>query len=414
MSPRAPHSKMLRRFSLYGFLKNQRYFEPFLVLALVEAGATFLQIGLLVAIREGVHHVLEIPSGALADGWGRRRTMVLAFVAYPLALLGFVLVPGFVGWAAAMALIGVGDALRSGTHKAMIFDWLEQQGRADDNTRTYGITRSWSQVGSAVSIPIAAGLVILSDAYVLVFWATGVPWLLNLLNLATYPRALEGPGRDGDGPGPWAVLRRAIRTVGRSASLRRLVGEAMVFQGIYKATKDFVQPALAVLAVALALDGKADTALVVGVAYIVIHALGALASRTAAPLSRRVGGAARASGFVWVGLTACLAATALAAGAVPALAVVGFAGVAIVYNVYRPLLISRVDAASDRGMKATVLSVESQATTLAAIVLAPAAGLVADLAASRPGAFDGLWAVAAVALGLALPIGLLSLFRHKE
>jgi hypothetical protein len=296
----------------------------------------------------------------------------------------------------------------------MIFDWLEQQGRPEDNTRTYGITRSWSQIGSAVSIPIAAGLVIVSDAYVLVFWATGIPWLLNLVNLATYPRELEGPGRDGDGPGAWALLRDGIGNVVRDARLRWIVLEAMAFQGIHKATKDYVQPALALLAAALALEGKADTALVVGVAYIVIHSLSAVASRIAHPLATRVGSTGRASSLVWVGLAVCLAATALAAGPVPGVAVAGFAGVAIFYNVYRPLLVSRIDAVSGRGTKATVLSAESQATTLAAIVLAPVAGWVADLAASSPGASDGLWAVAAVGLVLAVPAGLAALIRRQE
>jgi uncharacterized membrane protein YfcA len=41
---------MLFRFSLYGFLKNQRYFEPFLVLAFLEKGLSFFEIGLLITL----------------------------------------------------------------------------------------------------------------------------------------------------------------------------------------------------------------------------------------------------------------------------------------------------------------------------------------------------------------------------
>ena len=44
---------MIFRFSLYGFLKNQRYFEAFLVLAFPDKGLIFFEIGLLVAVREG-------------------------------------------------------------------------------------------------------------------------------------------------------------------------------------------------------------------------------------------------------------------------------------------------------------------------------------------------------------------------
>ncbi len=71
---------MLARFSLYGFLKNQRYFEPFLLLAFLEKGLTFFDIGLLIAFREVTVVLLEIPSGAVADVYGRRYFMVLSFL----------------------------------------------------------------------------------------------------------------------------------------------------------------------------------------------------------------------------------------------------------------------------------------------------------------------------------------------
>ena len=49
---------MLFRFSLYGFLKNQRYYDAFLILAFREKGLTFFQIGLLIGFREVLHQSL--------------------------------------------------------------------------------------------------------------------------------------------------------------------------------------------------------------------------------------------------------------------------------------------------------------------------------------------------------------------
>ena len=43
---------MIYRFSLYGFLKNLRLFEPFIILLFREDGLSFLQIGLLYSIRD--------------------------------------------------------------------------------------------------------------------------------------------------------------------------------------------------------------------------------------------------------------------------------------------------------------------------------------------------------------------------
>ena len=80
---------MLFRFSLYGFLKNQTYFEPFLILAFREKGLSFFQIGLLIGFREVCVNLFEVPSGAVADLYGRRRAMIFSFLAYIASFLLF-------------------------------------------------------------------------------------------------------------------------------------------------------------------------------------------------------------------------------------------------------------------------------------------------------------------------------------
>jgi MFS family permease len=79
---------MLFRFSLYGFLKNQQYYEPFIILAFLEKGLSFSLIGILIGFRELAKILLEIPSGAAADLYGRRRSMIISFSAY---IVSFVL-----------------------------------------------------------------------------------------------------------------------------------------------------------------------------------------------------------------------------------------------------------------------------------------------------------------------------------
>ena len=182
---------MLWRFCAYGFLKNQRYFEPFLVLFLLEKGLSFFLIGGLVAFRELTVNLLEIPSGAVADVFGRRRALMVCFASYAASFLVF-------GWAehlallfVAMALFAVGEAFRTGTHKAMIFEWLRQQDRISEKTKVYGVTRSWSKLGSALSILIAAGVVLLTGRYAPVFFLSAVPCALSVINLLGYPKSLE-------------------------------------------------------------------------------------------------------------------------------------------------------------------------------------------------------------------------------
>jgi MFS family permease len=67
------------KFSLYGFFKNLRFFEPFLILYFLDKGMSYTQIGILYAVREVGINILEIPTGIMADIIGRKRTLLMAF-----------------------------------------------------------------------------------------------------------------------------------------------------------------------------------------------------------------------------------------------------------------------------------------------------------------------------------------------
>jgi len=73
-------NKQYYKFSLYGFLKNLRFFDAFFILFLIEKGLPFTQIGILYAVREIVINVFEIPSGILADSYGRKNSLIGSFV----------------------------------------------------------------------------------------------------------------------------------------------------------------------------------------------------------------------------------------------------------------------------------------------------------------------------------------------
>ncbi|PCJ64676.1 MAG: MFS transporter, partial [Candidatus Hydrogenedentota bacterium] len=120
---------MIFRFCAYGFLKNQRYFEPFLLLVFLDHGLSFTAIGLLIGFRDGCMFAMELPTGAIADVLGRRKAMMVSFGAYIAAFLVFATSASLPLLFVAMFLFAMGEAFRTGTHKAIIFDWLAQEGR---------------------------------------------------------------------------------------------------------------------------------------------------------------------------------------------------------------------------------------------------------------------------------------------
>ncbi len=393
------------KFCAYGFLKDLRFFDPFLVLMFLDKGLSFLQIGSLYALREVMINVMEIPSGIMADAMGRRRTMVLSFLAYIASFVAFYFARDYGFLALAMGVFAFGDAFRTGTHKAMIFDYLKLKGWADQKTHYYGHTRSWSQRGAALSSLIAAGLVFWHGEYRVVFLFTLIPYVLDLFLMLSYPAALDGPRHAERGAlrEEFVHVIKAFASSFKSLFVLRAIGSQALYTGYYKATKDYLQPLLKALALGLPLfvelPDKERTALIVGMVYFLLYLLTSTAARKSGRFSERFDGLARPLNLTLIGGVALgLGSGVLYALGLPALAVLLYVGIYVIENLRKPMGIAYVTELMNQDALATALSAESQAETLAAAAIALGLGFAADL--WGPG--WGLAATSLACMGLAL------------
>ena len=412
---------MIFRFSLYGFLKNQRYFEAFLVLAFLDKGLNFFEIGLLVAVRELAVNLLEVPSGAIADIYGRRLVMIGAFISYIISFLVLGLADHIGLLFAGMFLFGVGDSFRTGTHKAMIFAWLRLHDRSDERVRVYGYTRSWSKIGSAVSVLIAAGIVLVSDRYTAIFFIAIVPYSLAIINFLGYPKELDARAEKPPSLGAaFTHMVDSIKVAVHERRMRRLVLESMGFDGVFDAVKDYLQPVLAMAAVSAAAmfmlasdwSDTRRTALLVGPVYFVLHLLAGAASRHAHRACDAAHGEEPAARYLWVIVAVLYAGQALAGFfGVYAGLIVGFVLLHVAHNLWRPILISRFDRHGPETHGASLLSIESQGRRASTMVIAPALGLAIDaVAAGGPGGM--YWPIGA--LGLVVSVVMLASSRSRS
>ena len=394
------------------------------MLALLAQNLDFLTIGILYAVRSLTINLLEIPSGALADGFGRRNTMIGSLVAYIVSFLTFAWAPHPSYLFAAMVLYGIGDSFRTGTHKAMIFEWLRLQGRADERTKIYGITRSWSKFGSALSAILAAVCLLLGGDFRSVFLLATLPYIANVINLIGYPAELDGMVyRESFGSTLRQVarnLRKTISDAWKTASLRRLMAESMAWEGVFGAIKDYLQPVLVAVMVARFLprstDGSATVSLEASMTnpYVVALIAGVytvlfFASGWASRLSHRIvswcGSQDAAAHWLWK-FNFSLFVALLVADLVGGVIVVAlcFVLLTVLQNAWRPILISRFDDHGSASQGATVLSIESQAQRLATFAIAPLAGWSVDVVAHRHWAGE-FWPLALVG-GLAAAFAL--------
>ncbi|MGC9399954.1 MAG: MFS transporter [Anaerolineae bacterium] len=379
--------RMLFRFSLYGFLKNLRFFEPFLVLFFRDAGLSFFQIGVLYAVRDVGTNFLEVPAGVIADAFGRRRSMVISFSAYIVAFVLFYTLPGFATFILAMLVFGLGEAFRSGTHKALILEHLRLTDKEHLKVPYYGRTRGASQLGSALNALVAAGLVFFTGNYRYIFPATILPYVLDLVNLATYPAKLDGDLEAFAWNKVPAQIKATTRTflgIFRNPGALRAIFNSSGFDAFYKATKDYLQPILETFALGLpifvALDADRRSSLVIGFVYFVIFLLSSYASRNAGTVSDYFGDVGRAinltfligAGFLFVaGLASWLD--------IPALSILVFLGLYLLHNVRKPLNVAYISDQIENEVMASGLSVESQLVTLLGAGIAPVLGALADV-----------------------------------
>ena len=212
-------------------------FRSFIILYFLDRGLTFTQIGFLIAFREIVINLAEIPSGVLADLYGRRRSMIFSFSAYIVSFLLFGMCRQYWRFFIAMIFFAFGEAFRTVTHKALIFSWLRRQGRLDERNEIYGYTRSWSKLGSAASIVVATLLVFFIKNYSAVFYFSIFPYILGLINFMTYPKDLDQSVTSIKMQDVFRHLWAALKNALGSYSLRRLIYESMAFEVKYDASR---------------------------------------------------------------------------------------------------------------------------------------------------------------------------------
>ncbi len=379
---------MYWKFRAYGFLKNLRFFDPFFVLFLREAELSFLAIGSLYAIREICANLFEIPTGLIADAFGRRRAMVASFASYLVSFILFGLFSNYAAFVPAMILFALGDALRSGTHKAMILEHLRQHSLEDRRVAYYGKTRAASQFGSALAALIGAGVVFWAGSYRVVFLASMMPYVLALFLMLSYPKGLDGHVEQITRSRA-AILARLRDTCRVSfAALRRpdlwrglLSGG--VFDAVFRATKDYLQPILQAQALSLplllSLQDERRVAIFAGAIFFAIHLGTSFASANAGNVRDRAPSLSKAINGVYLAGAGLLAAAgATAWGGWAAGAIVAYLLLYAAQNVRRPMVIGYVSEQIDARLMATGLSIKTQLRTLLVAILAPIVGLLAD------------------------------------
>lgn len=127
---------------------------PFLILTPVARGLELGAVGAVFAVHSAVLIVLEVPSGALADTFGRRRVLLVGAALTAASLATFAVAQSVLAFMASVAALGTGRALISGALEAWYVDSL----RALDPTAP--LARGLSRGTAAEAIALGLGALV--------------------------------------------------------------------------------------------------------------------------------------------------------------------------------------------------------------------------------------------------------------
>ena len=194
---------------------------PIWVVFLQGRGVTLTQIGVLEGFAWLLTAVLEVPTGAIADRWGRKASIAMGQSLYALAMfliLAQALSPafllGYALWNSSMAFV-------SGADTALLYDTLKADGREDQAAKQSGRYAAIQQGSQGIAAVIGAAIATIDIT--LCFTLCGV---LALIATGLVLTVKEPPHVDEDGAGPlgyWKNLRIAVAIAARRPVVRALL-----------------------------------------------------------------------------------------------------------------------------------------------------------------------------------------------
>lgn len=379
------HKKQITKFGFYGLLKNLRFFEPYMLIYFLASGINLFYIGILFSIREIIVYIFEIPSGVIADRYGKKTELIICFLFYILSFIVFFIGTEFYIFAIAMILYALGEAFRSGTHKSMIMSFLDQNNIKDSKTKVYGLTRSYSLIGSMIASLVSIILVLWLPEIRYLFLVAIIPYLIDLLLILSYPKSLN-ERRDVDFSFRSFLKHNldSIKYAFKEKKVRSAIFNSASYQATFKSIKDYIQPIIVTMSLSFilfnALDQDQHTKIFIGLIYAFIYLISAISSKNAYQV-KKLGQASTLITYIWLvtGLSIITLSFFLDSIIVVTIA---FLLLYVMMNVRKPIMVEVIGDVANDDKRATVLSVEAQTSSLLIVIFAPIIGWVAEYSMS--------------------------------
>ncbi len=359
--------KDLLKFYLESFFRNQKYFAPVFVLFLQFHHLSISEVFMVLAAGSIAGFVLEIPTGVVADIFGKKRSLIIARIAVFASYVVFGLSDTFWMFVIANVLFEFGWAMRSGTEGAFVYDFVVQH---NDRIRLHFTElRSRQKFFDVLGSSFAAfvgGIIALFYGFNAVFLVGAVPALASVFIVASFSEIKERRER----PGMISSIKHVRSSLNELRGKRMLVMiilNATLFSSAFAVINGFMQPYMVEAGIGLEWFG------IIYAATLAAAAFGALYTHR---IEKRIGGLMSLN---IISMLAFVPALVIGLGHVSLFGVILLMTVIVVHKVRLPITSNQLNLRMGSGNRATLGSFNSMSKYIGSSIALPIAGFVAEI-----------------------------------
>lgn len=373
----------------YWFLRDFQLWIPvWIVFLTVDQGFSLTEV----LIAEGLFLVamilLEVPTGVVADRYGRSRSLALGAFVLGAAVFAFAFATNFAFLLVSFLTWSLAATLMSGADNALLYDTLKAAGRTGEYEHRAGRGAAIAWVGIALATLLGGPVAALIDTESTIYIGAATCVLNGVVILMVREVRPETP--QSEHPNLLATVRSAFLEIWRQPEVRAVVLLGGVTFAAIDSLSYLVQPYL--------LDRGIEVSSLFSALQVPIYAAGFAGALVSARVLRRFGLARSLLLIPFFAAVLCLA-LAFAPGLSAFLALPLMVGLS---TCLQPIATGAINRRVTSVNRATVLSLYGVSSSLVMAVMAPGVGFTTDNA-GLPSAFllaGGLAAAALLAFGM--------------
>lgn len=331
------------------------------VLYLGFKGMTLAQIGLL----EGIFHITgfisEIPTGALADLFGRKKIIIIGRITSLISAIIMLFSNSFMGFAIGFILSAWGYNLNSGSEEALIYDTLKKLDREEEFLKVNGKINLIIEVSQGLAVFIGG---ILSQIDFSISYITAV--VIGSISLVLSTRFIEVDviRKENQSINIINHLRQSIDIVKNN---KRLLNILIFFPLIYtfSAIVYFYGQQL--------FNDMEYSRISISIIFLfngIFSSLGAI-------LSSKIYKKYKSLGWIIISISISVFTIFMGIGK-ENLSIVFFLGIGFLTSILQPISSNLINSMVESNQRATIISVESMFYSIMMIILFPICGFIGD------------------------------------